>query len=347
MALSSHLKNVAKYGISLAVAGGLLWLVFHNVDAAAIFAKLKEVRYQWVIVAVLVFLVSHAIRAYRWNLMLAPLGYRGLTTYRTLLAVFVGYFANLLIPRMGEVTRCGVLRRLEKVPVATSLGTVVAERVVDLASLLLLMVTLFGLEFRRLSGFITGFWQDKFSSLSESVFGIYLFVGISLVVLLILYLIGRTYQHQLRQNRLFQKAQGLMRELVRGVSSIGKVEKKWQFWLATVAMWTMYFLMSYVVFFAIPETADLGASAGLSVLVMGSLGMAAPVQGGFGTFHVLVSGVLMLYGVSQSDGVLFATLIHGMQTVSFILLGAYALFMVSVLSAKNAQVKPSEAQSSA
>ena len=346
MPVSSTFKNVVKYSISLAIAVGLLWLVFHNMDAATIMAKLREVRYQWVILAVLVFITSHVIRAYRWNLMLGPLGYRRLTTFRTLLAVLVGYFANLIIPRMGEVTRCGVLRQLEKVPVTTSLGTVVAERLVDLASLLFLMAALFLIEFQRLSDFITGFWQEKVSGLGESVFSIYVFVGIAGVGLLALYLVGRVYQHKLKQNALFQKVRALVREVLRGVSSIGKIEKKGQFWLATASMWTMYFLMSYVVFFAIPETAALEISAGLSVLVMGSLGMAAPVQGGFGTFHALVSGVLMLYGVSQSDGVLFATLVHGMQTISFILLGAFAFFMVSVLSSRNAKAKISKAQTS-
>ena len=346
MAVSTTFKNVLKYSLSLAIAGGLLWLVFHNMDAATIIAKLQEVHYQWIVLAILIFITSHVIRAYRWNLMLAPLGYRHLTTFRTLMAVLVGYFANLIIPRMGEVSRCGVMRRLEKVPVTTSLGTVVAERVVDLASLLLLMAVLFLTEFQRLSNFITGFWQDKFSSLGESVFAIYVIAGVSIMLLLGLYLLGRAYHHKLKQNALFQKAQTLMREVLRGMTSISKIEKKGQFWLATIFLWTMYFLMSYVVFFAIPETVSLGVSAGLSVLVMGSLGMAAPVQGGFGTFHALVSGVLMLYGVSQSDGVLFATLVHGMQTISFILLGAFAFFMVSVLSAKSAKEKPSEAQAS-
>ncbi|MEQ9441196.1 MAG: lysylphosphatidylglycerol synthase transmembrane domain-containing protein [Cyclobacteriaceae bacterium] len=346
MAVSTTLKNVIKYGLSLAIAGGLMWLVFRNMDAATIMAKLQEVRYEWVIVAILVFITSHVIRAYRWNLMLAPLGYRQVTTFRTFLAVLVGYFANLIVPRMGEISRCGVMRQLEKIPVTTALGTVVAERIVDLASLMLLMAVLFLAEFQRLSDFITGFWQEKFSSLGESVFGIYVFVGVAVAGLLALYLLGRVYQHKLKQNALFQKARALVREVLRGVSSIGKVEKKAQFWLATASMWTMYFLMSYVVFFAIPETVSLGVSAGLSVLVMGSLGMAAPVQGGFGTFHALVSGVLMLYGVSQSDGVLFATLVHGMQTISFILLGAFAFFMVSVLASRDAKAKPSEAKAS-
>lgn len=338
-----NIKAIAKYALSLAIAGGLLYFVFRNMDAATIIAKLQEVQYQWVIVAVIIFIISHIIRAYRWNLMLAPLGYQQLTVFRTLLAVLVAYFANLIFPRMGEVTRCGVLRQLEKVPIITSLGTVVAERLVDLLSLFLLMAFLFVIEFQRLNDFITGFWQEKLSGLGESVFAIYVFVGIVVVGLLVLYLVARSYHHKLRENPLYQKARTLIREVLRGITSISKIKKQGQFWLATAAMWSMYFLMSYVVFFAIPETSNLGASAGLSVLVMGSLGMAAPVQGGFGTFHALVSGVLLLYGIGQSDGVLFATLVHGMQTISFILLGAFAFFMISVLSTKKTKDKATQA----
>ncbi|MGB3587206.1 MAG: lysylphosphatidylglycerol synthase transmembrane domain-containing protein [Tunicatimonas sp.] len=331
---SLNFKNIAKYVVSLAIAGGLLYLVFRNVDATAILNKLQEVQYRWVILAIIVFIVSHIIRAYRWNLMLHPLGYQRLTIFRTFLAVLTAYFANLLIPRMGEVTRCGVLRQLDKVPVTTSLGTVVAERLVDLLSLFVLMALLFITEFSRLNDFITGFWQEKLSGLGESVFAIYVFAGILVVVLLIAFFLVRAFWDRLQQNALFQKMQTLLREVLKGVTSIGKIKKQGQFWLATISMWTMYFLMSYTVFFAIPETSGLGISAGLAVLVMGSLGMAAPVQGGFGTFHALVSGVLLLYGIEQSDGVLFATLIHGMQTLSFIIMGGFAFFMVSVLSSR-------------
>jgi uncharacterized protein (TIRG00374 family) len=344
MKVSPNYKGLLKYVVSLAIAGGLLYWVFRNMDAATIVAKLKEVQYQWVILAVVIFITSHILRAFRWNLMLAPLGYEKLTVFRTLQAVLVGYFANLLIPRMGEVTRCGVLRQLEKVPVTTSLGTVVAERLVDLLSLFLLMAFLFTIEFRRLSDFITGFWQEKLSGVGENVFAIYVFVGIMLGGAIGLYLLARVYRHKLKNNALFQKARTLVREVLRGATSLGKIKKQGQFWLATVSMWTTYFLMSYVVFYAIPETKELGASAGLAVLVMGSLGMAAPVQGGFGTFHALVSGVLLLYGVSKSDGVLFATLVHGMQTVSFILLGAAAFFIVSVLSSQKAKTPSTEAK---
>ena len=155
------MKNVIKYILSLAIAGALLWYVFRDIDATALLAKLTQVRYGWVVGAAAILLLTYFIRAYRWNILLHPLGYRHLTVFRTAVAVAIGYFANLLVPRMGEVSRCGVLKRLEDVPLTTSLGTVVAERFIDLLSLLTVTVILFVAEFDRLSSFITGFATDK------------------------------------------------------------------------------------------------------------------------------------------------------------------------------------------
>ncbi len=325
------MKNIIKYTVSLLIAGGLLWYVFRDIDAATLLSRLAEVRYGWVLLAALIFLLSYITRSYRWNVLLKPLGYRHLTVFRTLVAVAIGYFANLLVPRMGEVTRCGVLKRLDDVPVTTSLGTVVAERIIDLLSLLLATTFLFIAEFDRLSGFITSFASDKVDNVGESLFAVYLLGGAVVLLLLLFYLFGRVWKEKLKRNLTFQKVRTFMREVGRGLSSVRRIENQPGFWVSTVLLWICYFLMSYVVFFALPETENLTPWAGVAVLVMGSFGMAAPVQGGFGTFHALVSGVLVLYGISESDGVLFATLVHGLQTLSFIVLGAIAFVLASVL----------------
>ena len=333
---SSLLKNALKYSISLLIAGSLLWYVFRDIDAATLLSKLTEVRYGWVALAAAIFLFSYLVRAYRWNLLLQPLGYRHLTPFRTMVAVAIGYFANLIVPRMGEVTRCGVLKRLDDVPVTTSLGTVVAERLIDLSSLLLATVILFVAEFDRLSGFLTGFASSKVDNVGESLFSVYLFAGAVLLVGLLLFFFGRVWKERLKRNALFQKVRAFMREVARGLTSVRHIDNTAGFWVSTVLLWGCYFLLSYVVFFALPETENLTPWAGVAVLVMGSFGMAAPVQGGFGTFHALVSGVLVLYGISESDGVLFATLVHGLQTLSFIVFGAIAFVLASVLTPRKA-----------
>ncbi len=333
------MKETIKYTLSLAIAGVLLWYVFRDIDATTLFNKLAEVRYGWVVAAGLLLLFTYGVRAYRWNILLHPLGYRHLTVFRTFVAVAIGYFANLLVPRMGEVSRCGVLKRLEDVPVTTSLGTVVAERIIDLLSLLTITLLLFIVEFDRLSRFITSFASDKMSGIGDNLFAIYTLSGVAVVLLGVAFLLARRWKDQLQQNRLFQKVQSFVREVLRGLTSVRRIENQTGFWVSTFLLWTCYFLMSYVVFFALPETEGLTAWAGVAVLVMGSFGMAAPVQGGFGAFHALVSGILVLYGVVESDGVLFATVIHGLQTITFIVLGVIAFVLTSVLSPRKVAVE--------
>lgn len=337
------IKNALKYLISLTIAGVLLWYVYRDLDISAMLDKLRAAHYGWVGLAIVVSLLSHLLRAYRWRLLLAPLGYRTLTVFRTLLAVMVGYFANLIIPRMGEVSRCGLLKRTDHIPITTSLGTVVAERTVDLGCLIIITIATFVLEFDRLNAFFFSFFENTAAQIGSYVFAIYLLLGALLLGVLLFYLFGRLLKEKFRRNKTFNKLKNFAREIARGLTSLGNVEHKAGFWLSTVLIWFMYFFMSYLMFFALPETADLGWKAGLSVMVMGSLGMAAPVQGGIGTFHALVSGVLLLYGISETDGVLFATLIHGIQTISFVVFGGISFFIASLIATRKRTV-PREVQ---
>ena len=335
------MKNILKYIISLLIALGLLWYVFRDIDGAALLAELQKVQYGWVLGALGAFMISNVMRAYRWNLLLQPLGYRHLTTFRTLLAILVGYFANLLFPRMGEVTRCGILKRTDDVPLTTSLGTVVAERVIDLVLLLLIAIVLFIVEFQRLSTFFLSFAQTKVDNVGVNVFAIYIVAGILLVGIILFFFFGKI-KKRLRQNSFYQKISAFAKEMVTGITSIRYLEQKAVFWILTVATWVCYFFMSYLIFHAIPETSHLGVMAGISVLVMGSLGMAAPVQGGVGTFHALVSGVLILYGIGERDGVLFATVAHGLQMLAVIVFGAISFFWASTLSTRRAKAKQTQ-----
>lgn len=328
------IKNILKYAIPLFIAILLLWYVYRDLDVSAMLIKLKEAHYLWIILATVLALFSHVTRAYRWNLLLVPLGYRELTVFRTLLAVMVGYFANLIIPRMGEVSRCGLLKRTDNVPITTSLGSVVAERIVDLCSLLLLTSILFILEFQRLKGFFFSFFNDTVGHIGQNVFAIYVLGGVVFFFIILFFVFGRIFKEKFKHNQTFNKLKIFAREVAHGLTSLGNIENKAGFWIATASIWAMYFLMSYVMFFALPETANLGWDAGLSVLVMGGLGMSAPVQGGIGAFHALVSGVLLLYGVSETDGVLFATLVHGIQTLIFVFFGGISFFIASIIGAR-------------
>ncbi len=333
------MKNVLRYVISLGLAGGLLWFVFKDMDLNSMLDRLQQADWRWIAVSCILLFMAHITRAWRWQMLLEPLGHRpGLFDATT--AVLTGYFANYIVPRMGEVTRCGTLYRLEKIPVNQSFGTVVAERVFDVLTLLLLIGLNFLLEFDRLSAFFLDFFGSKVPGepASSGPNPWLLLIGVLFVLFLagiIILVKNQRLRDQLMQNGLVRKVAGFLNGMLEGVLSIRKLRSPGLFIASTLMIWVFYYLVSYVLFFCIPETSDLGPLAGLTVLVIGAIGMTAPTQGGIGAYHLLVGNVMILYGLTQKDGITLATFIHGTQMLFMLAIGALA-FLVVLLKDRSA-----------
>ncbi|CAN5460889.1 lysylphosphatidylglycerol synthase transmembrane domain-containing protein [soil metagenome] len=325
---NNKIKPIITYTISFLIAIGLLAYVFKDIDAAEMISRLQNLDYSWLILSIVLSIISHFARAYRWNLLIKPLGYN-LNIFRTFLAVMVGYLANILLPRMGEVTKCAVLRRTDSVPMTLSLGTVVAERFLDFLVLLSLLVFTLIIEFSRLKEFFFGFFQNTAAGIGENLVGIYFIGGFVVLLIVLISLFGGKKIKQIRAHSFFLKIRIFLREMYQGLMSIRKIDNRWGFWISTIVIWLMYYLMAYVVVFALPQTSGLGIAAGFAILVMGGLGMAAPVQGGIGTYHALVSSVLVLYGINETDGVLFATILHTTQMLAVLVIGGISLLATS------------------
>ncbi len=325
------LLHFLKYLFTLSIAAFLFWYVYKDVNfEETILKRLRFVDYSWVLLSAVLALLSHYLRAYRWNLLLEPLGYRHLKTPRTFLAVMVGYFANLFIPRMGEITRCAVLKRTDDVAIASSFGTVIAERILDLLILLFLIFFGFLVQYNKLAEFMKNHFLGNHKSIMHYVtIGLVVLI-ISAIILLIVFLI---FRDQLKRSPFVLKLKRILSELAAGFVSIRQIKNKWGFWLSTFIIWLFYYLMAYVVFFSIPQTSHLSPLAGLSVLIMGGLGMSAPVQGGFGTYHIFVSSILALYGIAPEDGKFFAFLLHTSQFMTVLITGAIS-FVISLLITK-------------
>ena len=326
-------KNVLKYLISLTIAGGLLWFTFKqsSLDAGDLWAKISAADYRWVLVSALLTIVAHWSRAERWRILLEPVVPQRPTALDATVSVLTGYLANLALPRAGEVARCGTLYRLSNVPVNVSFGTVVAERLFDVLMLLILLAATFVLEFDRLSQFFMEFFGNKVGGQGGATggSGVLLVIGAVLVGLAVLgwFLYGR-YRDALGRHPLYQRVMAFTKGLLEGLLSVRKLRRPGAFAFHTLLIWTMYYLMSYTLFFAMPATADLGPLAGLTILVVGSLGMAAPTPGGIGSFHLLVGQVAILYGLTSQDGQILATFIHGVSTLAIIILGVLSLLVV-------------------
>ena len=315
------------------MALGLFWYVYKDLDVTSSIVKLKGANYSWIVLSIALSIISHLTRAFRWNILLKPAGHTP-TLSRTFWAVMVGYLANLVVPRMGEVTRCGILKKTNEVPMTVSIGTVVAERVIDFFTLIVLVILGFIIEFERLNEFLTGFVYEKAALVGDNLFSLYIIAGIGLALLLIVFLLLRIFRKKIQKHPLFLKIRSFSKELVLGITSIRRIDQKVAFWLSTLVIWLMYFLMSYVVIFALESTSSLGLGAGIALLIMGGLGMAAPVQGGIGTFHALVAAVLVLYGINEADGQVFAFLLHTSQTITVIFVGSISLVISLVIRKK-------------
>jgi uncharacterized protein (TIRG00374 family) len=325
--LTKKLLSVAKYLLLLAVAFALLALAFRGVNLKNILNELKEVNYFWVALSVLASLVAFVSRAHRWNMLIEPLGYYPKlknTTY----ALMVGYFANLAIPRIGEVTRCGSLSKAEKVPFEGLLGTVIVERAIDVLCLLLLTLLTAVLEFNRLGDFLMDSVMHPIQEKAQTYLSSYLFFIVAFIALLAFVIVFLVMRSKKKENGAVAKVLNLINGVIGGLRSVGKLKRPGAFVFHTFLIWFMYYLMAYVCFFALPATSNLTLSAGLFVLVVGGMGMTAPVQGGIGTYHLLVSQGLILYGLTQEHGLAFATLMHTSQTLVVILFGGISLFLL-------------------
>jgi uncharacterized protein (TIRG00374 family) len=332
------MKNVLRYTISLVLAGGLIWYVFKDINLTEMLDRFAKSDWRWIAVSCFFLMCAHVTRAWRWGMLMEPLGHKpGLLN--SSVSVLTGYFANYIVPRMGEVTRCGTLYRLERIPVNLSFGTVVAERIFDVIILLIMIGLNFILEFDRLSQFFTDFFQTKIaggSGGSGSGMLLYILLAGILAAAATAFVLYKNlaFRDKLQQNALIGKVVTFARGMLDGLLSIRKLRSPGLFILSTIMIWVLYYLVSYVLFFCIPETSDLGTLAGLTLLVVGAIGMTAPTQGGIGAYHLLVGNVMILYGLSQSDGITLATFIHGAQMLFMLIIGALAFLYVLIQNKK-------------
>lgn len=323
------MKKSIRYIISFLLAAGLLWFVFKDIDLASMGSRLAAADWRWIALSAVLTLLAHFFRAWRWTMMLRPL-HKQVSLYASFISLLTGYFANYILPRMGEVTRCGTLYRMEGVPVNQSLGTVIADRVFDVLVLAVLLILNFTLEFDRLSTFFAGLVGSRLEGSGESanILGILIGGGLIAALLVSIWIWrSRSLRERLLSIALVRKVWEFAQGMINGLLSVRKLDSPLLFVVSTVAIWVCYYFTSYVLFFCIPETSHLGMLAGLTVLVIGSVGMTAPTQGGIGAYHLLVGNVMVLYGLTQQDGITLATFVHGTQMLLMLAAGAIAFLL--------------------
>jgi uncharacterized protein (TIRG00374 family) len=323
--------------LPIAIGLGLLYWVFKDIDLVSLWQNFKDANYMWVGLAAILALLAHVLRAYRWKLMLEPMGYQP-STYNTTLAVLIGYLTNLALPRAGEFARSASLQKLEDIPFEKSFGAVIAERVIDVIVLFVLIGVNLLLEFDRLKGLFVEIFGDKLKNTSTLLMlaaGGLIFLG------LVFFLLKKNW-NKLESIPLVQKIIEIGKGLWNGFSSVKNLKNPSVFVIVTLLIWALYYWTTYFLYISLDPNGTMSFLGILTILVMGSIGMAAPTMGGIGSYHFLVGKIVMLYGLTQQEGITLATFLHTMQGILFVLIFGVISLLLSFLAGKKASEKVSE-----
>ena len=318
-----------KIFIFLSLSAALLYLAFRKVDLGSVFTQLKSAKYSWLILSLTFTIISFFSRARRWILIIRPLGYNPglINTYH---AVLTGYLVNFGLPRVGEITRCVALGRKEKIPSDKLIGTVIAERAFDFLSLIIILLLVLVLRNDLMGSFLKNDVILPLKDKAVDLFGFssVFFILIGTISVLGIYLLFH-FRERLSRNAFFRKIINLFKGILNGLKAFVQIENKIEFILHTILIWACYAMMTWVIVFMIPSTSHLSLADGIFLLVIGSLGMVAPVQGGIGAYHWIVSRALfVVYGISLEDGLVYATLAHESQLILIAILGTFSIFKI-------------------
>jgi uncharacterized protein (TIRG00374 family) len=325
--LKTKVRAFLQFIILLTIGITLLWLVFRHEDLSEIRNDIVSADYRWVGFSLVLSLLSYYIRAVRWKMLIEPMGFNP-KLKNTFFAMMVGYMANFALPRLGEVSRCGALNRAEKIPFEKLFGTVIVERVIDVICLLCCLVIAAIIEYKRLVFFlhqhVLAPLKEKINNLLSSSSALIICCAFGIIIVSLLY----AFRKRILALPIFKKIDSFLKGLVEGLRSVRKIKNNVLYVFLTIAMWTLYMLSSYVCFFSLDATKNLGLNAGVFTLVAGGFGMAAPVQGGIGAYHWAVATTLTMFDIDLEKGKTFATIVHGSQTIFAITLGFLSLILL-------------------
>lgn len=318
--MTKNTKTAINTLVFLTLGGVLFYWAIMNQDTDELWSQIKQVNLFWVGLSVFCGVISHLLRALRWNLLLEPMNYKA-STVNSFHAVIIGYLVNMALPRVGEITRPAILGKLEKIPFNKLLGTVLIERVVDIFITLFLAGIIFVIQFQLIIDFVQKLL------LNQNIPSIIILLGLITVFVIALYLayLKRNWFYRIP---IIQKFKTFIYGIIDGIKTIYSLRRKGLFIAYSLMIWTMYFLMPFLIFYAFDGTAHLGISAGFTVLLFGTIAMIIPIPGGIGTFEVIVPEALNIYGVSSSVADSYTLMTHAIQFLVIFCVGIFSTVYV-------------------
>jgi uncharacterized protein (TIRG00374 family) len=331
--VKKKLTSILQYLIFLGLGIFLAWWSLKDLnheEKIQIKNALRHARY-WLIIPVFIILIlSHLIRALRWKLLIGSLGFRT-KTENAFFAVMIGYLTNMAVPRLGEILKCTVLAKYEKVPADKLIGTIILERVIDTLTLLLIFAITFAIQPHLYTDLVNAFFHSPHEPAKKKISGFLIAAIFIAAVALGLAL------WMLIKKKTINDVAGLFRQVGKsvwqGVSAIQHLKKRGLFLLYTVALWSCYFFSTYIGFYAFRETQQYGIAETFALLAAGSIGVIV-TPGGIGAYALLVKKTMELYGLEAGIALAFGWILWLVQTFVILLGGIFSFAAIPYFNKK-------------
>lgn len=318
MEIKKLINNSLKVGLSIMLGGLILYWMYRDFDFKTVADTLMHgMNWTWMLLSFPFGILAQMFRGWRWHLTLEPIGEKPRTS-TSINSIFLSYAVSLIVPRIGEFARCGILRRYDGVSFPKALGTVVMERAIDSALVMLIALLTFAFQLRVFNTFFaeTGTnLESILSKFSAAGYAVTVVCGVA-VLILAWYLLQRF--------AIYNKVRTMVRGIWQGIMAVRGVKHPWLFVAFTLGIWASYFLHYYLTFFCFEATSHLGMACALVTFIVGSIAVIVPTPNGAGPWHFAVKTMLILYGVGDVDALNFVLIVHSVQTLLVVVLGVYA-----------------------
>lgn len=320
-----YIRKTLNVTMSLLLGGAILYWMYRDFDFNSVkHVLLHEMNWWWMLASFPFCVMAQAFRGLRWKQALEPLGENPKAS-SCIHAIFMSYAASLIVPRIGEFTRCGVLAKKEGVSFPKALGTVVTERAIDSLIILFIAATVFLMQLPVFLRFFskTGTRLDDITGvLGQFSSTGYLVVAACAVGTLIGAYIFR------RKLAFYDKVKATLGGVLDGITSLKSIRNVPLFLFYSFGIWVAYFLHYYITFFCFEATSQLGIVCGIVSFIVGCMAVLVPTPNGAGPWHFAVKTMLILYGLADTEALIFVIVVHSIQTLMVALLGIYALLKI-------------------
>ena len=332
--IKAHINTVLKFLFFLFLGIFLIWITTKSLTSQEIDTIKKQIfeaDFYIILPCILIIFLSHFIRALRWRMMILPLNHKP-SLLNVFLAVLIGFFFNLIFPRLGELMKCTLLGKYEKIPVDNLVGTMVAERIIDVFCLLLVIAITIISQYERVGNYAKEIMFSFYSNIKNDIN----YTIVALLILLSFIILIFTIYRRFKQSKLIEKIQSIIKGILIGVGSIKKIEKKGLFIAHTISIWFFYLYCIKIGFLAINEISSLGWIPSITILTFGSFAMIA-TQGGIGAYQLAVQKTLVLFGIREVTGLAFGWLMWSVQTIFLMIAGPISLLVMTLSNKNNKQ----------